>query len=176
MRLLQQEPSFRVIAAAGTIPVRCPPMAMQRTLVIVKPDGVQRGLLGQILARLEQRGLKIVGLKLVSVAQDLAARHYAEHAGKPFYEGLIRYITSAPVVVFALEGPNVVQVVRATVGSTNPSTAAPGTIRADFALEVGRNLIHASDAVETADRELGLWFTPAELVTYTRQTDAWIFE
>ncbi|MBV8718622.1 MAG: nucleoside-diphosphate kinase [Chloroflexi bacterium] len=149
---------------------------MQRTLVIVKPDGVQRGLVGPILSRLEARGLKIVGLKLVSVSSDLAARHYAEHLGKPFYEGLLRYITSAPVVVACVEGTSAVQMVRSTVGATNPLNAAPGTIRADFALDIGRNLIHASDAPETADRELALWFGDGELVSYARDTDRWVFE
>jgi nucleoside-diphosphate kinase len=151
-------------------------MPMQRTLVIVKPDGVQRGLVGPILSRLEARGLKIVGLKLVSVSSDLAARHYAEHLGKPFYEGLLRYITSAPVVVACVEGTSAVQMVRNTVGATNPLNAAPGTIRADYALDIGRNLIHASDAPETADRELALWFEPNELVGYERDTDRWVFE
>jgi nucleoside-diphosphate kinase len=151
-------------------------MRMQRTLLIVKPDGVQRGLIGPILTRLESRGLKIVGLKLVQVSHELATRHYAEHEGKPFYEGLLRYITSAPVVVACLEGTSAVQMVRNSIGATNPLNAAPGTIRGDLALDIGRNLIHASDAPETADRELALWFTPAELVAYPREVDRWIFE
>jgi nucleoside-diphosphate kinase len=151
-------------------------MVMQRTLVIVKPDGVQRGLVGPILSRLEARGLKIVGLKLVQVSQDLAARHYAEHEGKAFYAGLLQYITSAPVVVACVEGTSAVQMVRNAVGATNPLNAAPGTIRGDYALDIGRNLIHASDAPETADRELALWFEDAELVGYKRETDRWIFE
>ena len=149
---------------------------MERTLVIVKPDGVQRGLVGPILSRLEARGLKLVGLKLVEVSQELAQRHYAEHEGKPFYPGLIRYITSAPVVVGCIEGTNAVQVVRNSVGATNPANAAPGTIRADWALDIGRNLVHASDAPDTAERELGLWFGDSELVSYARDTDRWIFE
>jgi nucleoside-diphosphate kinase len=151
-------------------------MGMQRTLVIVKPDGVQRGLVGPILTRLESRGLKIVGLKLVQVSSDLAARHYAEHLGKPFYNGLLAYITSAPVVVACVEGTSAVQMVRNTVGATNPLNAAPGTIRGDLALDIGRNLIHASDAPETADRELALWFDEVEIVGYARETDRWIFE
>jgi nucleoside-diphosphate kinase len=151
-------------------------MGMQRTLVIVKPDGVQRGLVGPILSRLEARGLKIVGLKLLQVSQDLAARHYAEHLGKPFYEGLLRYITSGPVIVACVEGTSAVQMVRNSVGATNPLNAAPGTIRGDLALDIGRNLIHASDAPETADRELALWFEQSELVGYTRTSDPWIFE
>ncbi len=151
-------------------------MGMQRTLVIVKPDGVQRGLVGPILTRLESRGLKIVGLKLVQVSSDLAARHYAEHVGKPFYDGLLAYITSAPVVVACVEGTSAVQMVRNTVGATNPLNAVPGTIRGDLALDIGRNLIHASDAPDTADRELALWFNEGELVGYGRETDRWIFE
>lgn len=151
-------------------------MALERTLIIVKPDGVQRGLVGPILARLEQRGLKLAGLKLVQVSRELAQRHYAEHEGKGFYDTLLGYITSSPVVVACLEGSGAVQVVRSTVGATNPASAAPGTIRADYALEIGRNLIHASDAPETAKRELGLWFQPDELASYPRDTDRWIFE
>jgi nucleoside-diphosphate kinase len=151
-------------------------MAKERTLVIVKPDGVQRGLVGPILSRLEARGLKIVGLKLVQVSQELAARHYAEHEGKPFYPGLLKYITSAPVIVACVEGTSAVQMVRNTVGATNPLNAAPGTIRGDYALDIGRNLIHASDAPATADRELALWFSAPELVAYDRDTDRWIFE
>ena len=149
---------------------------MERTLVIVKPDGVQRGLVGPIMSRLEARGLKIVGLKLVQVSHELAARHYAEHEGKPFYAGLLQYITSAPVVVACVEGSSAVQMVRNAVGATNPLNAAPGTIRGDFALDIGRNLIHASDGLATADRELALWFNEGELVSYPRETDRWIFE
>lgn len=149
---------------------------MERTLIIVKPDGVHRGLIGPILTRLESRGLKLVGLKLLQAPRELAARHYAEHVGRPFYEKLLAYITSSPVVVACLEGNNVVKVTRATVGGTNPADAAPGTIRADYALEIGRNLIHASDSPESAERELALWFAEGELVSYGRDTDRWIFE
>jgi nucleoside-diphosphate kinase len=151
-------------------------MAFERTLVIVKPDGVQRGLVGPILTRFEARGLKIVGLKLVQVSRELAERHYAEHEGKGFYPGLLTYITSGPVVVASVEGTSAVQMVRNVVGATNPLNAAPGTIRADLALDIGRNLIHASDAPETAERELALWFAAEELVSYPRDTDRWIFE
>jgi nucleoside-diphosphate kinase len=151
-------------------------MPMERTLIIVKPDGVQRGLLGPILARFEARGLKFVGLKLMRVSPELARRHYAEHEGKPFYPGLIAYITSGPVVAGGVEGTNAVQVVRSTLGVTNPAAAAPGTIRGDFALDIGRNLVHASDAPETAVRELALWFPPHELVDYGRDVDRWVFE
>src|SRR6202048_3439139 len=151
-------------------------MATERTLVIVKPDGVQRGLVGPILTRLEGRGLKIVGLKLVQVSHELAARHYAEHEGKGFYAGLLKYITSGPVVVACVEGTSAVQMVRNSVGATNPLNAAPGTIRGDLALDIGRNLMHASDAPETAERELALWFGPGEIVSYKRDNDRWIFE
>lgn len=149
---------------------------MERTLVLIKPDGVQRGLIGPILQRLEARGLKLVGLKLVAVSTELAERHYAVHRGKPFYEGLIRYLTSAPVVAAVFEGSRAIEVVRATVGATNPVNAAPGTIRGDLALEIGRNLVHASDAPETARDEVQLWFRDDELVPWDRQTDRWIFE
>ena len=149
---------------------------MERTLVIVKPDGVQRGLIGPILGRVEARGLKLVGLKMMAVPRSLAEEHYAEHKGKGFYEGLLGYITSAPVVVAVFEGNDAIKIVRATVGSTRPAEAVPGTIRGDFALEVGRNLIHASDGPETAVREVGLWFTDAELSSWERATDRWIHE
>lgn len=151
-------------------------MPTERTLVIVKPDGVQRGLVGPILTRLEARGLKIVGLKLVQVSAELAARHYAEHAGKGFYPGLLQYITSSPVVVACVEGTSAVQMVRNSIGATNPLNATPGTIRGDLALDIGRNLIHASDAPETAERELALWFAAGEIVGFARETDRWIFE
>jgi nucleoside-diphosphate kinase len=149
---------------------------VERTLVIVKPDGVQRGLIGPIIARLEQRGLKIVGLKMIHIDRELAHQHYAIHKGKPFFEGLIEYITSAPVVVMVVEGKKAIEVVRATMGATNPVAAAPGTIRADYALEIGRNLVHGSDGPETAQTEIALFFKPSELLDYVRDTDKWIFE
>ncbi|HEY7063668.1 MAG TPA: nucleoside-diphosphate kinase [Chloroflexota bacterium] len=149
---------------------------MQRTLIIVKPDAVQRGLIGGVLSRLEARGLKLVGLKLIAVDEALARRHYGIHEGKPFFAGLIQYITSSPVVVGVFDGPEAVAVVRATVGATNPVAAAPGTIRGDWALEIGRNLIHASDSPETAATEVDLFFRPDELVSYERATDRWILE
>jgi nucleoside-diphosphate kinase len=151
-------------------------MATERTLVIVKPDAVQRGLVGPLLSRFEARGLRMIGLKLVQVSQELAARHYAEHEGKSFYEGLLNYITSGPVIVACLEGTSAVQMVRNTVGATNPLNAAPGTIRGDLALDIGRNLVHASDGLETAERELALWFHASELIGYPREVDRWIFE
>jgi nucleoside-diphosphate kinase len=151
-------------------------MAIERTLVIVKPDGVQRGLVGPILGRLEARGLKLVGLKFLQVQQSLAEKHYAEHLGKPFYPGLLMYITSSPVAVACFEGNNAVQIVRNTVGATSPLNASAGTIRGDYAVDIGRNLIHASDAPATADREVALWFEPSDLVSYERSNDRWIFE
>ena len=149
---------------------------MERSLVIIKPDGVQRGLVGEIIGRLERRGLRLAALKFVSVEKSLAEQHYAVHKGKPFYEGLIGYITSAPVVVMAWEGRKVVEAVRQTVGATNPTNAAPGTIRADLGIDIGRNLIHASDSVDTANYELGLWFQSSEIVEWERAGERWVFE
>ena len=145
----------------------------ERTLVLIKPDGVQRLLTGRILARYEDRGLKIVGLKLIQVSRDLAERHYAVHREKPFFGGLVDFITSSPLVAVALDGPNAIAVVRTMVGATRPNEAAPGTIRGDFALETAQNLIHASDGPETAASELELWFAPGELVDYEREIDRW---
>ncbi len=149
---------------------------MERTLVILKPDAVQRGLIGQITARLEQRGIKLVGMRLIQIDDELAARHYAVHKGKPFYDGLIKYITSSPVVVQVWEGKRVIEIVRRTCGATNPIDADLGTIRADFGVEIGRNLIHASDGPETAAYEIPLYFTEEELVTWSRANDPWINE
>ncbi|MCC6177407.1 MAG: nucleoside-diphosphate kinase [Chloroflexi bacterium] len=149
---------------------------MERTLVLIKPDGVQRGLVGPILTRFEQRGLKIVGMKLMQVPKELAEQHYAEHLGKGFYDGLISYITSSAVVALVLEGKNAIVAVRKSVGATKSFEAEAGSIRGDYALEVGRNLVHASDAPETAQREVALWFSDAELVSWSRETDRWIFE
>lgn len=149
---------------------------MERTLVIVKPDGVQRGLIGEVLSRLETRGLKAVGLKMMAVSQDLARRHYGVHEGKPFFEGLIEYITSAPVVVAVFEGKDAVATVRSTVGATNPVQAAPGTIRGDLAVEIGRNLVHASDSPETARSEVALFFSEEELIDWSRDIQGWISE
>jgi nucleoside-diphosphate kinase len=149
---------------------------MERTLVIIKPDGVQRGLIGPILTRLEQRGLRFVGLKLIQISPDLAARHYSVHKGKSFYEPLIQFITSGPVVVAVIEGKDAIQIVRNTMGATNPTNASPGTIRADYGLEVGRNLVHGSDGLETAAYEIPLFFSEEELLDYTRAVDDWIHE
>jgi nucleoside-diphosphate kinase len=148
---------------------------MERTFVMVKPDGVQRGLVGEIISRFERRGLKIVGLKMMQVSEPFARQHYAVHEGRPFFAGLISYITSAPVVAMVVEGTNAVVAVRQTVGATKPFEAAPGSIRADFALEIGRNLVHASDGQETAASEIALWFGE-DLVAWDRATDRWIFE
>jgi len=149
---------------------------MEKTLVLIKPDGVQRGLIGEVISRLERRGLRLMGAKFLMVSQALAEQHYAVHKGKPFYEKLIRYITSAPVLAMAWEGPKAVAAVRQTMGATNPTEAAPGTLRHDFALEMGRNLTHASDSVENGEIEVDLWFKPQELVSWSRAVDAWIFE
>ncbi|MCS7179275.1 MAG: nucleoside-diphosphate kinase [Anaerolineae bacterium] len=148
---------------------------MERTLIIIKPDAVQRGLIGEIIRRFERRGLRIAAMKMMQIPQELAERHYAIHKGKPFYPGLIRYITSAPVVVMVLEGPRAIEIARRTMGATAPAEATPGTIRADFGLEVGRNLVHGSDSPETAAFEIPLFFTEDEILSYTRATDPWIF-
>jgi nucleoside-diphosphate kinase len=145
----------------------------ERTLVLIKPDGVQRLLVGRILGRLEERGLKLVGLKLVHIDRALAERHYAIHREKPFFGGLVEFITSSPLVAAAFDGPNAIAIVRAMVGATRPHEAAPGTIRGDFALETAQNLVHASDGAETAVDELALWFGPNELVDYEREIDRW---
>ena len=149
---------------------------MEQTLIIVKPEGVQRGLIGQVIARFEQKGLKVVGLKLMQIPREMAERHYAEHAGKPFYVGLVNHITSSPVVVGVLEGPEAISVARTMMGVTNPKAAAPGTIRGDYGLDIGLNILHGSDGPESAVREVSIFFTPAELVSYERAGDRWVAE
>lgn len=149
---------------------------MERTLIIIKPDAVQRGLIGKIIERFERRGLRVAAMKLMHMDETLAQRHYAVHQGKPFYEPLIEYITSSPVVVMVLEGNDAIEIVRGTMGATNPAEAAPGTIRADFALEIGRNLVHGSDGAKTAALEVSLFFDEQEIVSFDRDTDPWIFE
>jgi nucleoside-diphosphate kinase len=149
---------------------------MERTLVIIKPDGVQRGLIGPILTRLERRGLRFAAMRLMQISPELAARHYAVHKGKPFYEGLLSFITSGPVVVAVVEGQNAITIVRETLGATNPAEAKPGTIRADFGLEIGRNLVHGSDGPETAAYEVALYFAEDEILSYERAIDGWINE
>ncbi len=149
---------------------------MERSLVLVKPDGVQRGLVGEVIARLERRGLRLVAARFMQVDRSLAETHYAIHKGKPFYDGLIAYITSAPVMAMVWDGPNAVAAIRQTMGATRPTEAAPGSLRHDYALEVGRNLTHASDSAENGDKEVALWFKPAELVEWSRAIDPWVFE
>ena len=149
---------------------------MERTLVILKPDAVQRGLIGAIIERFERRGLRVAGMKLLQVSDALARQHYGVHEGRPFFDGLIQFITSGPVVVMALEGKDAIAITRMTVGATAPGKATPGTIRADFGMDIGFNLVHASDGAETAVQELALWFGDDELVNYSRVIDAWIYE
>ena len=149
---------------------------MERTLVLVKPDAMQRGLAGEVLSRLERRGLRIVGLRLLQVGEAMARRHYGEHEGKPFFEGLVEYITSAPIIAAVFEGTNAVAATRQAIGVTDPAEAAPGTIRGDFALEIGRNLVHGSDSIESAEREIALFFEGQPLIEWRRDTDRWIFE
>lgn len=147
---------------------------IERTLVLVKPDGVQRLLTGRIIARFEERGLRIVGLKLVAVDRELAERHYAIHRDKPFFAGLIEFITSSPLVAMVLEGPGAIAMTRTIVGATRPEQAAPGTIRGDLAMVTAQNLVHASDSAETAETELALWFRPDEILSYERDIDRWV--
>lgn len=149
---------------------------MEQTLVLVKPDGVQRGLIGEIIHRLERRGLKLMGLKLMQMSSELASAHYEAHVDKPFYEGLVTYITSGPVVAMVWQGKDAIQIVRNTMGVTNAGAAAPGTIRGDLAVEIGRNLVHGSDSLASAAREVSLFFHDEELVTWERATDRWIRE
>lgn len=149
---------------------------MERSLVLVKPDGVQRSLVGEVISRLERRGLRLAGAKFMQVGRALAEEHYAIHKGKPFYDGLIAYITSTPVMAMVWEGPGAVAAIRQTMGATRPLEAAPGSIRHDYALEVGRNLTHASDSPENGAQEVALWFRREELVSWDRDVDRWVFE
>jgi nucleoside-diphosphate kinase len=149
---------------------------MEQTLVLIKPDGIQRGLAGTIIDRLEQRGLKIVGMKLIHMDETMAKRHYGIHEDKPFFNDLVSYITSSPIVAMVLEGPGAVDVVRKTMGETNSGNAAPGTIRGDFALTIGRNLVHGSDSLENAGKEINLFFKKEEIISYDKDIDSWIIE
>jgi nucleoside-diphosphate kinase len=149
---------------------------VERTLIIIKPDAIQRGLTGEILRRFESRGLRIIGMKFIQVSRELAEKHYAVHKERPFFGSLVNYIISSPVVVIALEGTNAVAAARKTIGSTKPQEAEAGTIRGDLALEIGRNLVHGSDSVENGQIEVANFFTEAELVSWPRATDPWIFE
>jgi nucleoside-diphosphate kinase len=149
---------------------------MEQTLVLVKPDGVQRGLVGEVISRLERRGLKLVALKFMQVDDALARRHYGEHVDRPFFAGLVQFITSAPVAAMVWQADNAVEVVRNTMGVTSPAAATPGTIRGDFGIDIGRNLVHGSDSVESAEREVALFFDLGEILDYSRSTDPWITE
>ena len=149
---------------------------MHKTLVLLKPDAVQRGLVGELISRLERRGLKLVGMKLMRIDEELAGLHYADHVGKPFFAGLIEFITSGPLVAMALEGEKAVEVVRSMMGATDPLDSPPGTVRGDFAVAIDLNLIHGSDSEESAAREIELFFSHQEIVSYTRDIDRWITE
>ncbi|MCC7529404.1 MAG: nucleoside-diphosphate kinase [Candidatus Melainabacteria bacterium] len=151
-------------------------MAVERTFVAVKPDGVERILVGEVVGRFEKRGLKLVGMKFMKVTKEMAEQHYGEHKGKPFYEGLVSYITSGPIVAMALEGTNAVALARQVIGATKPSEAAPGTIRGDLAVEIGRNIVHGSDSPENGQREIGIFFKPEEIVEWTGSLNKWIWE
>ena len=150
-------------------------MDMERTLVILKPDAVQRGIVGEIISRFEKKGFKIVGLKMMKVEMSRAEKHYYEHKDKPFYRELVDFITSGPVIVFVVEGRNAVSLVRKMVGATNPEEAAPGTIRHDYGMQIGKNIIHASDSSESAEREIGIFFNIDELIDYKRSDEDWIY-
>jgi nucleoside-diphosphate kinase len=149
---------------------------MERTLILVKPDGVQRSLIGEIIGRFERRGLKLLGLKFILMSDELAAEHYAVHRGRPFYHSLLEYITSGPVVAMVWEGNEAIVAARATMGVTNPVEAVPGTIRGDYGIEIGRNLVHGSDSTENAAKEVSLFFSKEELVSWSRDSDDWILE
>ena len=149
---------------------------MERTLVLVKPDGVQRGLVGEIISRFERTGLKLVALKMLQMDREMAGKHYAIHQGKPFFAGLVNFITSSPLVAAVFEGKNAVEVVRKMMGATDPVKAAPGTIRGDLALDIGRNVVHGSDSIENSQKEIELFFYPKEIVSYERQVEPWIKE
>lgn len=149
---------------------------MERTYLMVKPDGVQRGLVGEIISRFEKKGFKFAGLKMLHISRELAEKHYGEHAGKPFFKDLVDYITSGPVVAMAIEGRNAVSAARDIIGATNPLKAAPGTIRGDCGIDIGRNIIHGSDSPESAAREIALFFREDELLDYARDIDRWIYE
>jgi nucleoside-diphosphate kinase len=152
-------------------------LSEERTFIAVKPDGVERSLIGEIISRFERRGLKLVGLKLMTVSAKLAETHYGEHKGKPFFDGLVKHITSGPIVAMVWQGKNAVSIARSTIGATNPAEAAPGSIRGDLAADIGRNIVHGSDSPESAVREIKLFFAPEELVsTWQKCTDKWVWE
>lgn len=149
---------------------------IERTLILAKPDAVQRGLIGEVIGRFERRGLKLIGMKFMQMSSSLAAEHYGEHIGKPFYGGLVSYIISGPIVAMVWEGNDAVAIARKTIGATKPGEADPGTIRGDLALEIGRNIVHGSDSLENGLREASIFFAADELLSWGRSTDAWISE
>ncbi|XP_072523334.1 NME/NM23 nucleoside diphosphate kinase 2a [Salminus brasiliensis] len=153
-----------------------PPMAanQERTFIAIKPDGVQRGLVGEIIKRFEQKGFKLVGLKLLHASEDILKQHYSDLKDRPFFPGLVSYMSSGPVVAMVWEGCNVIKTGRVMLGETNPADSKPGTIRGDFCIQVGRNIIHGSDSLDSANTEIGLWFKPEELCDYTKCHDSWI--
>lgn len=148
---------------------------MERTFAMVKPDGVQRGLVGEIISRFEKKGIKIVALKLMQITGETAEQHYAEHKGKPFFGGLVSFITSGPVAAMVLEGEDVIAMVRTMMGATAPKDSAPGTIRGDFGMTIDRNIIHGSDSLQSANREISLFFTEEEILAYSRAAEEWIY-
>ena len=149
---------------------------MEQTLILIKPDAMQRGLAFEILSRLERRGLRLAGLRLLQVERSMAEKHYAEHEGKPFFTGLVTYITSSPIIAAVFEATSAVNAARQTIGATNPTESSPGTIRGDFGLEIGRNLIHGSDSVESATREIAIFFEGQPVIQWEKDTDKWVFE
>jgi nucleoside-diphosphate kinase len=151
-------------------------MEKQRTFVMIKPDAIQRGLIGEIVGRFEKKGLKIIAMKMVSVSKEFAEKHYGIHKGKPFFEPTVKYITSSPVIAMVLEGFNAIDLVRNMMGKTNPADASPGSIRGDYGLFIGRNIVHGSDSLDTAKFEINLWFEPGELSNYTRIDERWLTE
>ena len=151
-------------------------MPKERTFVMIKPDAVQRGLIGEIIRRFEQKGIKIVAMKMVSVDRDLAEKHYGVHKGKPFFEPTVEYIISSPVVAMVLEGNNIIEMVRGMMGATDPQKADMGTIRGDFGQFIGRNIVHGSDSAKTAEFEINLWFKPDEISNYKRIDETWLTE
>ena len=151
-------------------------MVKERTFMMIKPDAVQRGLIGEIVSRFEKKGIKIIAMKMVSVSRDLAEKHYGVHKGKPFFEPTVKYIISSPVVAMVLEGENTIDMVRGMMGKTNPQEASPGTIRGDFGQFIGRNIVHGSDGPDTAKFEINLWFKPEEISSYSRIDEKWLTE
>lgn len=151
-------------------------MVIERTFLVIKPDGVQRGLVGKIIARLEEKGFRLISLKLMSISKDLARKHYSEHEGKPFFKGLVEFITSGPVVAMVWEGKDITNALRKMIGKTNPLEADAGTIRGDFGIDIGRNVVHGSDSVESAKREISLFFKNDELIPWQKDLDKWIYE